>query len=149
VESEGVPRVLWFSVGGTIPVTVVVLAVLFSLDVLQPVLGIDGSVGLVVLIAAGQVSSFTFLVSTFRPRAVRAEPEGIEVRPLFGPTRRLAWSATSLDGAGAGRGFEALHYRGPPPNVGGVYYLSANQAMAIRSSTFRPAHWSEPSGPPP
>ncbi|MCI4369888.1 MAG: hypothetical protein L3J81_01000 [Thermoplasmata archaeon] len=143
VASEGIPPlllVMW--VGGAV-VAIVVLGIAFAFDLLQPSLGVAGSVALVALIAIGDIASDLFFANQVRPRAVRAEPDAVEVRPLFGGVRRLPWSGVRISTPPGTAKFVVLQYSVSGPSAQGVYLLSSAQAVAIRSSPYRPSGWSE------
>ena len=144
VATEGVPPLLWIMWGGGAAISVVGLGVAFGLDLLQPALGLAGSVVVVALFAASEVGINLLFANLLRPRAIRPEPAGIEVRPMFGPVRALPWSATHIVGASGGSTFSILRYAQEGSTTEGSLFLSAAQAIAIRSSPFRPESWSAP-----
>ncbi|MCI4327119.1 MAG: hypothetical protein L3K16_05730 [Thermoplasmata archaeon] len=143
VDTEGVPPFLLFLwVGGAV-VAVIVLGVAFGLDLLQPRLGFGGSVALVALVAVGDLAPDLFLTNLLRPKSIRPEPEGIEVRPMFGPVRRLRWTDTRILSPAGTAGFSTLQIGGGTGTPTSAFFLSPAQSMAIRSSPFRPTQWSE------
>jgi hypothetical protein len=143
VDTEGIPPLLLFIwVGGAV-ILVGVLGVAFGLDLLQPKLGLAGSVALVALVVVGDLAPDLYLTNTLRPKSIRTEPDGIEVRPMFGPVRRLPCADTKIRSPPAMAPFSTLQVGGRPGATAAAYFLSAAQAMAIRSSPFRPSQWSE------
>ncbi|HXQ94638.1 MAG TPA: hypothetical protein VN864_05680 [Thermoplasmata archaeon] len=141
VDSAGLPPVLWLMWVGGAAITAGLLTVLFAFDLLQPILGLDGSVAFVGILAVGDVASGLYFGNMFRPKAVRAEPEGIEVRPMIGGVRRVPWSEAKLDPPRGPGGFSLLKC-GPPNRPAAATFVTADQALALRSSPFRPANWS-------
>jgi hypothetical protein len=118
------------------------IGALFALHLLQPVLGLSGSVAIVALVGIAEVASDFYFGNLFRPRSIRAEPEGIEVRPMFGAIRRFPWSETRLDGRAGPGGYSILRFGGPPERPTGAMFLTTDQSVALRSSPFRPPSWS-------
>jgi hypothetical protein len=142
VDSKGLPPILWLMwVGGAV-ITAVLLAIIFALDILQPILGLGGSVAFVAILAVADTASDLYFGNVFRPKSIRAEPEGIELRPMFGAVRRVPWSEAQLAPAQGPGGWSLLKLAAAPKRPATGTFLTADQAMALRSSPFRPASWS-------
>lgn len=144
VRSEGIPPLLWMIVAGDFA-GVVALSAIVSLDsVVRAGLGTTGAVATVVALVVADAGSTLWFANLIRPTAVRGGPQGIELQSLFGAPKTLPWSRTTLGFPRSGSGFVPFRAWGNQPSSGMVYYLTTDQAVAIRSSPHRPAAWPPP-----
>jgi len=120
----------------------VVLLAIFLLDAqVLASIGVTAAIAVLVALPVANVASNLFFANQLRPRAVRAEPDGIEVQPLFGAARTLPWSSCRLPAPGRRTRFESLLYRvGASPGFS-TYVVTAEQSIALRSSPYRPSAW--------
>jgi hypothetical protein len=139
VPSRGVPWVLWMMYVGEVVLVVIFAGIVFSVPSILDVVGGTAWAGVLGFAFVAGLGTITFLTNTLRPSAVRATPEGIELRRSFGSGLSLAWADTA---AGPVRGtFQVLVYRVRPSGMVSSVILTSQQWVALRSSPHRPMAW--------
>ena len=123
---------------------VVVASVVFLDRAVYDLFGFGLAVGTVAALAVGDVATDLYFANKYRPSAIRPSPAGVDVRRAFGALQTLAWSLFALGEPGTGRPFIVLRFRPHPQAPIEITFLTAAQAVAVRSSPYRPPDWPSP-----
>lgn len=139
VPTRGFPVVVYPMFAGGPILTAVVAYFVLTTPALVATIGLLGWIAVFGAVLVFSLGLSFLQVGTFRPKAVRATHAGIEILPMIGAPRTMAWEAVRV-GPVLGR-FQVLQSRSGP---GGSVAITAEQWLTVRSSPHRPAGWSVP-----
>ncbi|MCI4357135.1 MAG: hypothetical protein L3K18_08395 [Thermoplasmata archaeon] len=143
VPTVGLPPLLLMMFGGDVVAEVVLALLVFYDSSIASTISQTVAVGALVALGIANVASALYFTNQFRPNAVRAAPDGVELRPQFGAPRLIPWSLVRIPNSSTNSRFEPFQYRAAPGRSVGLYFVTAEQALTLRSSPFRPAAWPE------